>query len=258
MELIKSAARRSRLSDVAYVVLNLAFTGLLLVLILSFGSPYVAYVLVILSKWRVFAVRPRFWFANIQTNIVDVLVGLSIVTLIWLADGALLIQILLTVLFAGWLLIIKPRSKRSWILAQAAISQFLALMALFSVAYLWPSFVVVLIAWVVGYSSARHIFAAYHEDEQTLLSLTWGLIVAELSWLAFHWTIAYTLVGDLKIPQIAIIITLLGFATVKLYSNYHQHHDVFKLSELRWPLVFVVAVILMLLVRFSGLDMVQL
>lgn len=258
MELIKSAARRSRLSDVVYVVLNLAFAGLVFALTILFDPPYLAYLLVILSKWRVFAVRPRFWFANLQANVVDVLVGLSTVTLIWLADGAVIIQALLAVLFAGWLLIVKPRAKHSWVLAQAGVSQFLGLTALFSMAYLWPSFIVVAIAWLIGYSVARHILTSYHEDEQTLISLAWGLIVAELSWLAFHWTIAYTLVGDLKIPQIAIIITLFGFIGVKLYDNYRNNDNKFKFSELRWPLLFAVALIVMLLLRFSGLDMVEL
>ncbi|MBC7746898.1 hypothetical protein H7Y40_02870 [Pedobacter sp.] len=258
MELIKSAVRRSRLSDVVYVVLNLGFAGLVLALTILFDPPIIAYLLVVLSKWRVFAVRPRFWFANVQTNVVDLLVGLSVVTLIWLTDGTAVIQVLLAVLFAGWLLIIKPRAKRQWVLMQAGISQFLALIALFSIAYTWPSFLVVLIAWVIGYVTARHALNAYHEEEQTLLSLAWGLIVAELSWLAYHWTIAYTVVGELKVPQIAIIVTLLGFVGIKLYANYQDNKQSFKFSELRWPLIFAVAVIGMLLVRFSGLDMTQL
>lgn len=258
MELIKSAARRSRLSDVVYVVLNLAFAGLLFSLTTLFDPPIVAYLLVVLSKWRVFAVRPRFWFANLQTNVVDLLVGLSFVTLIWLATGTTTIQVLLAVLFAGWLLIIKPRAKRKWVLLQAGISQFMALVALFSIAYTWPSFLVVLIAWLIGYSAARHALGAYHEDEQTLLSLAWGLIVAELAWLTYHWTIAYTVVGQLKVPQIAIIITLLGFIGIKLYANYQENDQSFKFNELRWPLIFAIAVIVMLLVRFSGLDMTQL
>jgi hypothetical protein len=39
----------------------------------------VALALVVLSKWRMFAVRPRFWAANIRANGVDLMVGLSIV-----------------------------------------------------------------------------------------------------------------------------------------------------------------------------------
>ena len=66
MELIKSAARRSKLSDVAYVVLNLRLAGAVFGLTVAFTPPYLAYLLIILSKWRVFAVRPRFWLANMR------------------------------------------------------------------------------------------------------------------------------------------------------------------------------------------------
>lgn len=258
MELIKSAARRSRLSDVIYIILNLAFAGLVFGLTVAFSPPYVAYLLIFLSKWRVFAVRPRFWFANLQTNIVDLIVGLSTVTIIALADETLIIQILLAVLFAAWLLIIKPRSKTKWILLQSGISQFVGIVALFSIAYTWPSFVVVIIAWLIGYACARHALGVYQDEERTLLSLAWGLVVAELSWLAYHWTIAYTVIGELKVPQVAIFISLLGFVGIKLYANYQDNDHSFKLGELRWPLMFAVAVIAMLLVRFSGLDMTQL
>lgn len=258
MELIKSAARRSKLSDVIYIVLNLAFAAALFGLTIAFDPPYLAYLLVLLSKWRVFAVRPRFWFANLQTNIVDVIVGISAVTLIWLAGDALIIQILLSVLYAAWLLIVKPRSKRHWVLLQAGISQFVGLVALFSVAYTWPALVVVLVAWLIGYAAAKHALGSYDEDEDTLLALIWGLVIAELAWLSYHWTIAYQLVGELKIPQIAIIVGLFGFIGIKLYVNYHDNDRSFRLGEIRWPLLFATAVIVMLLVRFSGLDMTQL
>ncbi len=33
--------------------------------------------IIVLSKWRMFAVRPRFWLANIRANAVDLIVGLS-------------------------------------------------------------------------------------------------------------------------------------------------------------------------------------
>lgn len=258
MELIKSAARRSKLSEVTYIALNLAFAGTIFGLTVLFDPPIVAYLLVLLSKWRVLAVRPRFWFANVQTNIVDVLVGLSAVTLIWLAAGSLMVQLLLAVLFAAWLLIIKPRSKRSWVLLQAGISQFVALTALFSVAYRWPSVLVVLVAWLIGYSAARHALGAYDEEHETLLALVWGFVIAEFAWLAYHWTIAYTIISELKVPQIAMIVGLFGFVGIKLYAGYHDTDKPFKLGDLRWPLLFALAVIVMLLVRFSGLDMTEL
>ncbi len=258
MELIKSGANRSRLSEIIYVALNLAFAGLVLVLTYFFDPPYLAVLVVFLSKWRVFAVRPRFWFANLQTNLVDLFVGLSTVGLIAGASGELGIQVLIATLFAAWLLIVKPRSKRHWVLLQAGISQAVSITALFSLAYLWPSVVSVIIAWLVGYICARHALSAFDEEELTFLSLIWGLVVAELAWVAYHWTIAYTIIGELKIPQIAIILTLLGFIGIKLYENHHANDGQLKLAQLRIPLLFSGLIIIMLLVRFSGLDTSQL
>lgn len=258
MKLIKSAVRRSKLSEVLYVALNVALVVLVLVLAVVFQPPYLAYALVVLSKWRVFAVRPRFWMANIQTNTVDLMVGLSVVTLIWLSSASFEVQLVLAALYAAWLLVVKPRSKRKWVLMQAGVSQFVTLITLFSFAYELPVAFVVLAAWLVGYLAARHALAAYEEDEVTLFSLAWGFMVAELAWLVYHWTIAYTLIGDLKVPQIAIVVAGLGYVAIKMYSQLYHSERGLKWSGIRWPVLFVVAIIVMLLAKFSGLDLTEL
>jgi hypothetical protein len=259
MDLIKSVTRRSRVSEITYTSLNIAYALLLLFLVRSFEPPYLAFLVVALSKWRVFAVRPRFWFVNLQANLIDTIVGLSTVTLLWAASDQAVVQVGLTALFAAWLLFIKPRSKRFWILMQAGIGQFLGLTALFTVAYTVPVVVVTAAAWLVAFAAARHFFSAYEkEEERTLLSIIWGFVVAELAWLSYHWTVAYTLSGELKLPQIAIIAAVFGFMGVRFYESYHRHHGEVRMSELRWPFVFGTVLILMLLLRFSGLDTAQL
>jgi len=75
MEFLKLSKRRSLLSELIYIVLNVALAVGLLVIVWAIASPYAAFALVLLSKWRVFAVRPRYWFANLQANMVDVIVG---------------------------------------------------------------------------------------------------------------------------------------------------------------------------------------
>lgn len=259
MELIKSASRRSRLGEVAHVVLNIAYAGLLFGLVLAYQPPYLAYLVVLLSKWRVLAVRPRFWFANIQANSLDLFVGLSVVTLMWVSNGATSVQLLLTFLFAIWLLIIKPNTKRSWIIIQAGVMQAVSLTALFSFAYALPSSVPTIASWLIGYIAARHVLVSFKDEEdRTLLSLAWGLVVAELAWLSYHWTIAYTLSGELKIPQVAIVVGLLGFLAMKVYGSLRDNDDKVVFRDIRWPIVFVVLVIALLMVRFNGMDMTQL
>lgn len=259
MDLIKSATRRSRVSEIVYTALNVGYALALLFLVKSFDPPYIAFLVVALSKWRVFAVRPRFWFANVQANLVDTIVGLSAVTLLWAANGQTAVQLGLTALFAVWLLVVKPRSKRIWVLAQAGICQFLGLTALFTVAYAAPVVIITAAAWGIGYASARHVFSTYDkEEEKVFISIVWGFVVAEMSWLAYHWTLAYTLSGELKLPQIALFSAAFGFVAVRFYDSYHRNHGTVKFQDMRWPLIFTGTLILMLLLRFSGLDTAQL
>ena len=259
MDLIKSVTRRSSVSEIIYTLLNLGYAALLFFLVLSFDPPYIAFLVVALSKWRVFAVRPRFWFVNVQANLVDTIVGLSVVTLMWAASGEAMVQFVIAAAFAIWLLVIKPRSKRFWVLLQAGISQFIGLTALFTVAYAAPVIVIVAAAWVIGFAAARHMLSSFDsEDERTMLALIWSFVIAELAWLAYHWTVAYTLSGELKLPQISLLAATLGFVAARFYENHHANHGVIKPQELRWPIIFGSVLTLLLLLRFSGLDTSQL
>lgn len=254
MELIKAASRRTVVSEATYIILNLALAVATLLVVLAFEAPWPAFLLVVLSKWRILAVRPRFWFANIQTNLVDIMVGLSAVLLMWQATGALWLQILITVLFAAWLLVLKPRSRRNAMLLQAGVSQFASIMALYSVAYTMPAFVVVLLMWIIGYATARHALTTYEEEDATQLSLVWGYITAALGWLAYHWTIGYALfidTGEVKVPQIAIVVLGLSYLAERAYALY-RHDGHISFNKIRWPLIFVSALLFIVLTVFNG------
>ncbi len=252
MELIKSVSRRSVVSEVVYIVLNIAYASTLLLLVNLFDPPYIAYVVVVLSKWRTIAVRMRFWLANLQTNLADMLVGLSIVTLLWLHSGSLWIQIGITLLFIVWLIAIKPRSKQKWIMVQAGTVQFLGLMALFSFSYALPLPLVVMIAWLVGYVSAQHLLGSYNDEvDRVFIAVIWGFCVAELAWIAYYWTIAYS---PLMIPQISIVATLLSFLVYMAYQSYQTNDGIIKRKDMTMPVFFVVGTIVLLAVVFNGLD----
>lgn len=271
MELIKFAVRRSKVSDVVYILLNVAYAATLFVLVTpSVDLPYLAYLLVVLSKWRVIAVRPRFWFANFQANFIDFLVGISSVTLMLLtASSTPTVAVLIALLYALWLLILKPHTGTGKVLSQAMVGQFVSLTALFSIAHAFEfkpfitdsSLLTVVIAWIVGYMAARHALSSYkHEEDRTLLSLIWGFVVAELSWLAHHWTIAYSLYNEagavsgreLMIPQVAITITLMSLVVIRWYEWFHNTDDKKAFKDARSVTVFSTIVITILLVFFNG------
>ncbi len=255
--------RRSFLNEAVYVALNIGLVILLLIIIRTTGSLWFAFALVLIGKWRIFAVRPRFWIANIQANLVNIIVSISFVVLLYVVNSTILgdlqtlvIQIVIAVLDIGWLLFLKPQSKRIFIAMQAGVALFIGTIAIYALSYSWVASLVVLFMWVVGYATARHILGSYDEEKHTtLLSLTWGLVVAEISWLAYHWTIAYRLpfVSNLLLPQVAIIILCLGFLAYKSYDSYY-HHQKIRFNDIVLPLIFTVGIICVLVLAFNSVS----
>lgn len=262
MEFLKTVKRRSFLNEVIYILMNIALAIVLMIVVRVTGSLLPAFILVILSKWRIFAVRARFWAANIQANLVSIIVSFSYVVFIYsvnlVNDGSLnnlIFQCLLTVIYACWLLFLKPRSKRKWVVAQAGLALFSGITAIFVLSYSWQAWPVVLLAWLIGYATARHVLGNYDEDHIVLISIVWGLAIAEISWLAYHWTIAYRLpiFTDLLLPQISIIVICLGFLAYKCYDS-HFHHEKIRFSDIILPLIFTIGIITILMIGFSGIS----
>jgi hypothetical protein len=255
MEFLKSSKRRSFLSELIYVLLNVALAVAILAIVWAIESPYAAFALVLFSKWRVLAVRPRYWFANFQANLIDVIVSLSVVVLLYAANGALVAQIIITLLYIGWLLFVKPRSKRLFIAIQAGTAVFLGVTALMTVSYDWMSSLVIACMWLIGYSAARHVLGSYDEAHISFYSLVWGLVFAEIGWLTYHWTFAYELpgVGAIKLAQAALVALALSFMTERVYASYTKHGSL-KSSDILLPILLSLSVILVILVFFNKIG----
>lgn len=256
MDLLKSHKRRSRLSDVLYIILNIALAASLLIIVRYGQSAWLAVAIVLLSKWRALAVKPRFWFANIVANMVDVTVGLSYVALLYAASGEVAPQLILAVLYVVWLLFIKPRSKKSIVTLQAGVAVFVGVTALCTVSYSWDVFLFVTLMWLIGYSVARHVLGNYDEPMTTIYSLISGLVFAELGWIGYHWLFAYSIPGvaGIKIPQLAIILTLCSFVAERTYRSYHKHGSV-KTSDVILPILLTVAVLVVLFAFYNRITL---
>jgi hypothetical protein len=251
MELLKFVRKRSFLSEVVYVMLNLLLAAMLLVVVLVVNVPWPALGLILLSKWRIFAVRSRYWIANIRANLIDIIVGVSMVIFLYSSAGHLVLQVALTVLYAIWLLFIKPRSKRAYIAAQAMVGLILGIGALVQISATLPSSVAVVAAWVIGYSAARHILSVQHETHINFLSLLWGFVVAEVMWLAYHWTIGYTIAGSIQLSQVMVIIALLSFVAERAYMSNHRNGHI-RAADVVLPTLLSLSVIGVLLFVFNG------
>lgn len=255
MEFLKQSKRRSLFSELLYILLNIALALAILGIVWAVASPWAALGLVLLSKWRVLAVRPRYWFANVQANMVDIIVSVSVVLLLYAANGALIAQCVITALYIAWLLLVKPRSRRSFIIAQAGVATFLGVTALMIISYDWNVALVVLAMWLIGYSAARHVLGSFDDAHISFYSLIWGLILAEIGWFAYHWTFAYTLpgVGDIKLSQAAIVTLAISFLAERVYTSYSTHGTI-RSSDVLLPALFSVSVILVLLLFFNRLS----
>ncbi len=256
MDLLKSHRRRSRLSDILYVILNIALAVALLVVVRYGQSPWLAVAIVLVSKWRALAVKPRFWFANIVANMVDIIVGLSYITMLYAAGGEIVPQVILAALYTGWLLFIKPRSKKSIVTVQAGIAIFVGVMALSTVSYSWDPFIYVALLWLIGFSAARHVLGNYDEPLTTIYSLISGLMFAEIGWAGYHWLFAYPVLGmgGIKIPQLSIILTLFSFVAERCYVSYHKN-GVVKSSDIILPVLLMVAVLAVLFIFYNHITL---
>ncbi len=246
MELLKTGIRRTKLGELAYIAINIALPLVLMLLVLNFSSAYPALILILLSKWRVFALRPRFWWVNIKANLVDFLVGASYVGLLYLSNGSIPVMLLLAVTFGVWLLYIKPKSTHTAIMTQAAIAEFLALTVLFSLSVIINEFFIILGCFVIGYIAARHVVANYEEDHAEFISYGWGLVVSQLGWLLYRWTWIYDLHLPFKIPQIALIVLVLSIAAGRLYGAAKAHR--LTKGVVRSATIFSVALIAIILI----------
>jgi hypothetical protein len=229
-------------SHIFYLTLNLLLPLLALILVRATFVP-VAILLIVLSKWRMFAVRPRYWIANLIGNGVDIMVAVSLVLFMANTTSGWW-QLLWTALYAGWLLWLKPRYDVLSVSAQAMIGQLLGL----SLLYLkfGDSSITALVAgtWLVAYLSARHYLTSFEESHSALLAHIWAYFSASLAFVLAHWLLFYG-----SVAQIIVILTTIGYGMAALY--YLDATE--KLSTLlRRQMLGIMLAILLVIVVFSN------
>ncbi len=196
--------------------------------------------LVVLSKWRMLAVRPRFWAANVRANAVDLMVGLSVVIFMTHA-GSVWLQLAWTALYAIWLISIKPASSTFMITTQAFIAQLAALMALYLAWDNGPIYGLTLTTGLVCFLAARHFLDTFDEPYARMLAYVWGYFGAALAWLLSHWLLFYGAVA-----QVTLLLSSLGYGMAVLY--YLDHHDRLGKTARRQFIFIMVAIVLVVLV----------
>jgi hypothetical protein len=202
-----------------------------------------AVLVIVLSKWRMFAVRPRFWAANIRANAIDLMVGLSIVVFMTHASDSSWLQVVWAALYAFWLLVIKPRASIAWVTLQAFLGQLAALMALYLAWNEASTAVLTLLTGLFCFLAARHFLDMFEEPYAKMLSYVWGYFGAALAWLLSHWLLFYH-----GLAQTTLLLSTRGYGMAVLY--YLDHND--RLNQgLRRQFVFIMLAIVIVVLAFS-------
>ena len=249
-------ARKTRniTSNLVHIFLNLLLgVGTVLITVLS-GSPLLGIILVLVSKWRIFAVRARYLWLNIKSNLVDLIVGVSVVLIAYYAGSAfLVVDFVLMVFYCIWLLFIKPWSSEVAASCQALVAVFLGITAAVVTTASLNVIVMVFLVFVIGYAASRHILAQSSDKDFTLTTLVCGLMFAEIVWLCNAWGIVYTFGGTgIIIPQTAIVLTVFAFVYNYVRSMVIKYQDEFRFRQVLGPVVFGTVLIGIIVLWFSN------
>lgn len=247
--------RKSRnvLSSIIHIILNILLgVGSIFLTTIS-GSWILGILLVLVSKWRIFAVRPRFWLLNIKSSLVDLIVGSSFVLIAYCSGTTILpVHIVIAILYTLWLIALKPRSSEAAAEAQALASVFLGITAAVMLSASLNSIFVVIAAFVIGYSSARHVLIQGEDDDFSLVTAVCGLICAEVAWLSHSWLIVYSFGNTgLIVPQLSIVLTIFSFVFGRVYRSIIKHDNKLKADDTLIPIIFSVVVIAVMFIFFS-------
>lgn len=233
----------SGFSRVAHIGLQAALPVLVFILVSADFAP-VALAIILLSKWRMFAVKPRFWPAHLRTNSIDIIVGLSFLAFMVSTDSQMW-RLIWMVCYIIWLTVIKPSSQMLMVSLQAMIGFSLGIVALYLVSGTAPLIVLVLGTGLICYSGAHHFFDAFADRYTKLLSYIWAWFGASLAWVLGHWLIYY---GDNLIAQPALLLISIAYGLGVLYYLDHQDRLTTLIAR---QLIFIMVAVTVIIITLS-------
>lgn len=229
-------------SGIFHTIFNIVLPLTMFVLVRT-DLPEIAALLVLVSKWRMFSVKPRHWLAIVQANAVDIIAGLSFVAFMISSTPNASTQFSWAVIYIIWLIVIKPGTTIFKTSLQSFIAQAVGLNAIL-ITFTDASIISLMImVWLVTYSCARHFFTAFEDSLTVTYAASWGYVGAAVMWLLGHWLLFYG-----QLAQITVLLSVLSFTLCSMY--YLEHND--KLSLLlRRQLLFIMSAVLVVIVVFS-------
>lgn len=244
---------RNILSSVLHVTLNILLGIGSIALTVITESWVLGIILVLISKWRMFAVRPRYWFLNLKSNLVDLIVGVSFVMLAYCAGSTIMpVHWLLAIGYTSWLILLKPRSSEAAAEAQSLVAVFLGISAITILGAAINSIWITIGAFVIGYGASRHVLVQSEDHDYTYITFTCGLIASEIAWLFHSWLIVYSFTNTgIVIPQLALILTVTSFLFNRIYKSILKRDGKFKFADVAVPTIFSILAIAIMIIWFS-------
>ena len=219
-----------------------------LIILLLVRSTFVesAIVVVIISKWRIFSVRPRYWLANIRANLVDITVGMSVIAFMY-HTNSFTASLFWAAFYCVWLLVLKPRSTSLGIGIQAYIALGIGLSAIFNNYSHVNQVYLILATWIVSFGASRHFLASSEDESNKLLSHLWAVFAVEMALILGHWHILYS-VFFVSIAQVALVLLVIGYS---LGVGYYVHRTRGITKGFKRQLFLVCSTTLLLIVVLS-------
>jgi hypothetical protein len=189
--------------------------------------------------------------------------GLSVVVLIsldrppfGLSVFPVATQVALAAAYAAWLASWEwLRQRPELTLPLAGLNQALSASVIFlaTAFWRWPEIVTVVLMFATSFGIAWWYLSVRGERAARILATTWGLIVAQISWVLAAWQVNYIIGGGyVVIPQMALISAGLGYCLASI----HAAHADKRLSRRRLIEYVAIAAVLLAVViagtRWNG------
>ncbi len=246
------------LSSSFYILFNLGVVMSVLLAINLLNSVFLGLILIVLAKWRVFAVKIRYWWTNIKSAIVDYAVGFSYVLTISVLSTQedLTAQAVVSLIYLFWLLIIKRRTSERAMAVQALIAIFWINLTISQFTIMMPLISLMIVEMIVGYFVVWHYLANFDFELKTkkLISGFWGLTMTQLMWLIWHWQIGYgQTILPIRISQfsmLSVLMTYLLFIVLE-FSYKEESKKNYDFRQFLPSIIFTVSLIVIIVLIFS-------
>lgn len=237
-ELLSKVRPASGFAHFTHIALRILLPVLAFVLVrIDFGQ--LALALVLISKWRMFSVRPRHWPAIVRANAVDLIAGASFVLAMDYTNVQKW-QLIWALFYAVWLAYIKPQSTQFFIGLQAIMAQTLGLTVSYLLLVNLNASWLVIAVWLICYLSARHYLSAFDEQLARPVAQSWAFFAAAFTLVMGRWMLFYGVVAQ---AVIALSICAYGFAAM------YYLDEIGKLTPaIKRQFVFVMSVVVLFII----------